>query len=103
MIYSPIHENTGRYGNVLHTTVDREDVLKSGPIRCAAMDRFGKYAATAGEDKILKIWEIDGLKLLNERYVPFSVAFDFILRKDHCIPGSFRKDRPQFNLQQTAR
>lgn len=57
-------------GNVLYTTSGREDVSKSGPIRCAAVDRSWRYVATSGEDKLLKIWEIEGLELLNERELP---------------------------------
>jgi len=58
---------------VLHSTtlfIDeaRSAVLKSGPIRCAAVEKELKYLITTGEDKTLKLWEVDGLKLLSERY-----------------------------------
>jgi tRNA (guanine-N(7)-)-methyltransferase subunit TRM82 len=58
---------------VLHSTAlfadeARSAVLKSGPIRCAAVDKNLEYLVTTGEDKILKLWEVDGLKLLSERY-----------------------------------
>lgn len=59
-----IHKSTADFGEQ-----DREALLKSGPVRCAAIDNSGRHLATSGEDKILKIWEVDGLKLLNERYV----------------------------------
>jgi hypothetical protein len=35
------------------------------------VDREFKYLITSGEDKMLKVWELDGLKLLSERYVFF--------------------------------
>lgn len=67
-----VYRGMNRTGNVLSSSANfsdehKERVLKSGPIRCAAVDRELKYLITSGEDKILKLWEIDGLKLLNER------------------------------------
>ncbi|KAF8216772.1 WD40-repeat-containing domain protein [Mycena galopus ATCC 62051] len=64
-----------RTGDLLVTTADRqgadkESLLKSGPIRLAAVDKHGKHLATSGNDKLLKLWQIDGLKLLNERELP---------------------------------
>ncbi|KAJ3507396.1 hypothetical protein NLJ89_g6329 [Agrocybe chaxingu] len=53
-------------------------VVKSGPIRCAAVDREFEYLLTSGEDKILKVWEVDGLRLLSGRELPkkpTAVAF----------------------------
>ncbi|KAF7356394.1 tRNA (guanine-N(7)-)-methyltransferase non-catalytic subunit TRM82 [Mycena venus] len=72
-----------RTGDLITTTADRqgadkEALLKSGPIRLAAVDRSGKHLVTSGDDKQLKLWEIDGLKLLNERELPkkpTSLAF----------------------------
>jgi tRNA (guanine-N(7)-)-methyltransferase subunit TRM82 len=32
------------------------------------VDREFRYLITSGEDKMLKIWDLDGLKLLSERY-----------------------------------
>ncbi|KIL69353.1 hypothetical protein M378DRAFT_184523 [Amanita muscaria Koide BX008] len=46
------------------------DVTNSGPIRCAAIDQGWTYIATCGDDKQLKVWKIDGLKLLNQRELP---------------------------------
>ena len=43
-------------------------MIKSGIIRCAAVDGEFKYLITSGEDKMLKVWELDGMKLLSERY-----------------------------------
>lgn len=51
-------------GAVHHTVVDRD-----GPVRCAAVDTQFKHVVTAGDDKMLKIRAIDGLDLVNERYV----------------------------------
>ncbi|KAF9461233.1 WD40-repeat-containing domain protein [Collybia nuda] len=62
-----IHTSTG---DVVSTTAGRDDMLKAGPVRCAAVDKSGRYLATSGEDKQLKIWEIEGLKLLSERQLP---------------------------------
>ncbi|KAF9563906.1 WD40 repeat-like protein [Agrocybe pediades] len=71
-------------GSVLHSTTTfpeekKAGVLKSGPIRCAAVDRDVRYLITAGEDKMLKVWDLaDGLQLLSERELPkkpTSLAF----------------------------
>ena len=67
-------------GDVLHSTAkfdeDHHDgVLTSGPIRCAALSRCGKYLATSGDDKKLMVWEVSGLKLLSSRYVPLKDRF----------------------------
>ena len=42
--------------------------MKSGPIRCAAVDEAFVHLATTGDDKKLKVWAVDGLRLLSERY-----------------------------------
>ncbi|KAG6826553.1 hypothetical protein H0H92_015328 [Tricholoma furcatifolium] len=42
----------------------------AGPIRCAAVDRTHGYLATAGDDKMLKLWKVDGLERVNERELP---------------------------------
>ncbi|KAF5383622.1 hypothetical protein D9615_003555 [Tricholomella constricta] len=52
-------------GVLCHTIADRV-----GPVRCAALDAQGKYLATAGDDKMLKIRKVDGLGLVNERELP---------------------------------
>ena len=57
------------HSTTLFTDEARSAVLKSGPVRCAAVDEKLEYLITTGEDKILKLWEVDGLKLLSERYV----------------------------------
>ncbi|KAJ7761217.1 hypothetical protein DFH07DRAFT_1021031 [Mycena maculata] len=35
-----------------------------------AIDKSGTHLVTSGNDKVLKLWQIDGLKLLNERELP---------------------------------
>ncbi|KAH9479543.1 tRNA (guanine-N(7)-)-methyltransferase non-catalytic subunit TRM82 [Psilocybe cubensis] len=70
-------------GVVLFSTTafsnDQKDVLlKSGPVRCAAVDQEFTHVVTSAEDKMLKVWQLDGLKLLSERELPkkpTSVAF----------------------------
>ncbi|KAJ7931724.1 WD40 repeat-like protein [Mycena leptocephala] len=64
-----------RTGDLIRTTTelqaaDKESLLKSGPIRLAAIDKSGQHLVTSGDDKQLKLWQIDGLKLLNERELP---------------------------------
>ncbi|KAG6902580.1 hypothetical protein C0995_014587 [Termitomyces sp. Mi166 len=52
-------------GDVRHKVTDSAE-----PVRCAAVDQSFCYLATAGDNKTLKIWEIEGLKLVNERELP---------------------------------
>ncbi|KAH9931875.1 uncharacterized protein B0H18DRAFT_952543 [Fomitopsis serialis] len=49
---------------------EKEDVLKSGPIRCVAIDDSFAHLATTGDDKKLKVWQLVGLKLLSTRELP---------------------------------
>lgn len=63
-----------RTGNVIHSTThfegsEKDAILKSGPIRCAALDSSSKYLTTSCDDKIMKVWQVDGLELLSSRYV----------------------------------
>ncbi|KAI0310719.1 WD40-repeat-containing domain protein, partial [Amylostereum chailletii] len=48
----------------------KEKVLKSGPVRCAAVNRDQSHLVTVGEDKRMKVWLVDELKVLNERELP---------------------------------
>ncbi|KAH9166877.1 WD40 repeat-like protein [Lactarius sanguifluus] len=62
-------------GELLHSTVSFEEskldgVLKAGPVRCAAVDTRCAHLATAGDDKLLKVWAIDTPQLLSERELP---------------------------------
>ena len=51
------------------------DLLKSGPIRFSAVDAEFEHLITVGEDKKLKVWELDGPKLRSQR---FALASTFI-------------------------
>jgi tRNA (guanine-N(7)-)-methyltransferase subunit TRM82 len=64
-------------GEPLRSTVTLEGkkldaVLKSGPVRCTAIDSEYAHLATAGDDKQLKVWAIDSLQLLSERCARMS-------------------------------
>ncbi|KAJ7625526.1 WD40 repeat-like protein [Roridomyces roridus] len=64
-----------RTGALLATTTDRDGaakdaLIKSGPIRLAAVNKTGTYLVTSGDDKLLKLWQVEGLSLLNERELP---------------------------------
>jgi tRNA (guanine-N(7)-)-methyltransferase subunit TRM82 len=50
------------------------DLLKSGPIRFSAVDAEFEHFVTVGEDKKLKVWELDGPKLRSQR---FAIASPF--------------------------
>ena len=58
---------------MLHSTYTLEEskkeaLVKSGPIRCVDVDSEYQHVAVSGEDKKLKVWLLDGLELLSERY-----------------------------------
>ncbi|KAF5336721.1 hypothetical protein D9758_015084 [Tetrapyrgos nigripes] len=62
-------------GNVLKSTLDspsevKDSLKKSGPIRSAVLDPSKTHLATLADDKLLKIWKLDGLELLHERELP---------------------------------
>ena len=51
------------------------DLLKSGPIHFSAVDAEFEHLVTVGEDKKLKVWELNGPKLRSQR---FALASPFI-------------------------
>lgn len=69
-----------RNGDLLQSTTrfegtQKDAVIKSGPVRCSAVDRDFSRLVTTGDDKKLKVWEVETFKLLSERYVPFHSLF----------------------------
>ncbi|KAG1728050.1 WD40-repeat-containing domain protein [Suillus paluster] len=80
-------------GDILHSTAKCEEdqiVLTSGPIRCAALSSCGKYLATSGDDKKLKTWEVDGLKLLSSREMPKKpTCINFAHSNDILVADKF--------------
>ncbi|VDB99931.1 unnamed protein product [Peniophora sp. CBMAI 1063] len=75
VISGPHIQTLSASGTVLHATFrdgfeGKEAILKSGPIRCATVDASQKHLITIGEDKRMKVWAIDGLKVLSERELP---------------------------------
>jgi len=43
------------------------DLLNSGPIRFSAVDTEFKHLVTVGDDKKLKVWDLDGPELRSQR------------------------------------
>lgn len=58
------------------------ELLKSGPVRFSAVDTEFEYLVTVGEDKKLKVWELDGPKLRSQRFV-LAPAFTYLILKLH--------------------
>lgn len=47
---------------------DEPTTTKSGPIRCSAVDDKWRWVVAAGDDKKLRVWDInDALKMVSER------------------------------------
>ena len=68
-------------------------MVKSGHVRCAAVDREFKYLITSGEDKMLKVWELEGLTLLSERYASGRCLMHYELNII-CIVNSLKSLLP---------
>lgn len=68
MNLTPNSSNIFRNGSLLASTdLNDAELLKSGPIRHSCVDREYKHLVTVGEDKKLKVWQLEGLKVLSER------------------------------------
>ncbi|KAI6122323.1 WD40-repeat-containing domain protein, partial [Pisolithus croceorrhizus] len=82
-------------GDILHSTAnfsaqDRDAVNKSGPIRCAAISHDNKYLATAGDDKHLKVWDVESLALMSLREMPKkSTGIEFSKDDDILVADKF--------------
>jgi tRNA (guanine-N(7)-)-methyltransferase subunit TRM82 len=57
------------YSSTIFDGAAKDELLKSGHVRCAAVDTSHLHLATSGDDKVLKVWRIDGLQLLSARYI----------------------------------
>ncbi|KAF9244674.1 WD40-repeat-containing domain protein [Melanogaster broomeanus] len=90
-----IHVLNTETGHVLHTTAnfadqDKDALIKSGPIRCSAISREGRYLAIAGDDKRLKIWDIESLTLLSARELPKKpTSIEFTKSNDIVVADKF--------------
>ncbi|KAF8840818.1 hypothetical protein BDN67DRAFT_967996 [Paxillus ammoniavirescens] len=82
-------------GHVLHTTAnfteqDKDACIKSGPIRCAGTSHEGRYLATAGDDKRLKIWDLESLTVLSARELPKKpTSIEFTKSNDILVSDKF--------------
>lgn len=95
-------------GNVLHSTANfdhqaKDGILKSGHIRCAAIDVYDAYLATSGDDKMLKVWQLDGLKLLSVRYVIQLTRMCTIFIDEHVVIVSCPKSQQASSSPETAK
>ena len=50
------------------------------------MDREFKYVVVCGDDKQMRVWELDGLKLLNERCVTRRIIQRLVLKSFKRTP-----------------
>ncbi|KAG6335736.1 hypothetical protein ID866_3360 [Astraeus odoratus] len=82
-------------GDILCSTASfdaevKDAVVKSGPIRCAAISRSGNHIATAADDKQLKVWELASLALMSSRELPKKpTAIDFTRNDDILVADKF--------------
>jgi hypothetical protein len=80
----PLNIGIYRTDDVLSSThEDRGAVRKSGPVRCVGDDGAMRYLTCAGNDKMLRAWEVEGSALLSERfvsgYIVFKVSGDIVV------------------------
>ncbi|EIW79075.1 WD40 repeat-like protein [Coniophora puteana RWD-64-598 SS2] len=93
-------------GSTLHSTAsadhpEREGAEKSGPVRCAALDTSGAHLVTACDDKKLKVWAVDGLRLLSSRELPKKATdLAFVQNGDILVADKFG-DVFRYPLQHT--
>lgn len=74
----------------------------AGPIVAAAVNEDFTYLLTVAENKMLKLWELPGLKLVNERYVIlFSLGQEDI--DDFDVSESYQRDQLDWRLQKTRK
>ncbi|KAF9218502.1 hypothetical protein BS17DRAFT_742044 [Gyrodon lividus] len=82
-------------GHVLHTTAnltgqDKDALIKSGPIRCSGISCEGRHLAIAGDDKRLKIWDLESLALLSARELPKKpTSIQFTKSNDILVSDKF--------------
>ncbi|KAF8490021.1 WD40 repeat-like protein [Russula emetica] len=82
-----LHSNTGE---LLRSTASLEGtkldaLLKTGPVRCAAVDFEYTHLATVGDDKQLKVWAVESLQLLSEREIPKKATQVLFTRSGRTI------------------
>lgn len=53
------------------------ELVKSGPVRFSVVDAGFEHIIMVGEDKKLKVWELDGPKLLSQRFALASSSFAY--------------------------
>lgn len=70
LLEQPFH----RTGELLATTADLggdelQALLKTGAIRCAAIDPRNEHIVVSADDKVIRVYLLDGLRLLSSRCV----------------------------------
>jgi WD40 repeat protein len=100
MVFNDLRRRTG---DIVCSTValsddDKNELLKSGPVRCAAVDSLGRYIATSGDDKVLKVWSLEELKLLSCRFVSLNHGRT---ESSNLLLGKCQKGPPPFFLPGT--
>jgi len=68
--HTEVESRTGKLNGSTTNFDERNtaDLLKSGPIHFSVVDIEFKHLVTVGEDKQLKVWELDGPKLCHQRF-----------------------------------
>ncbi|KAI9573962.1 WD40-repeat-containing domain protein [Boletus coccyginus] len=93
-------------GRILHSTAnfaheDEDALISSGPIRCSGMSKDGRYLATAGDDKRLKIWDLELLTLLSARELPKKPTCIVFPRNTDILVSDKFGDVYRYALHQT--
>ncbi|KAF8491637.1 WD40 repeat-like protein [Russula emetica] len=89
-LYQALTSNSYIQRELLRSTASLEGtkldaLLKTGPVRCAAVDFEYTHLATVGDDKQLKVWAVESLQLLSEREIPKKATQVLFTRSGRTI------------------
>ncbi|TCD69470.1 tRNA (guanine-N(7)-)-methyltransferase non-catalytic subunit trm82 [Steccherinum ochraceum] len=71
VVSGPYIQLVNNASGAITAIADESTTTKSGPIRCSAVDTKWKWVVAAGDDKKLRVWDInDNLKMVSERELP---------------------------------
>jgi len=89
---------------LFHSVRQHRVVQTEGPIIAVAISGDERYLVTVGENKMLSLWQLPGLELINERWVFWLVVLlllIFSLSLSLSCQGNCQRDRLSWHSQKT--